>query len=31
VGAVSAWQMVSAITNGRLLARVDPAEPINTS
>lgn len=31
VGAVSAWQLASAITGGRLLAPAGPAESINTS
>ncbi len=31
IGAVSAWQLASAITNGRLLALAGPAESINTS
>jgi hypothetical protein len=31
VGAVSAWQLASAVTGGRLLAVVGPAGPTNTS
>ena len=31
VGAVSAWQLASAITGGRLLAPTGPAESINTN
>jgi hypothetical protein len=31
VGAVSAWQVASAVTGGRLLAPAGPSEPINTS
>lgn len=31
VGAVSAWQLASAVTGGRLLAPAGPAESINTS
>jgi hypothetical protein len=30
IGAVSAWQLVSAITGGRLLAPAGPAQSINT-
>jgi hypothetical protein len=31
VGAVSAWQLVAAISGGWLLAPTGPAGPINTS
>jgi hypothetical protein len=31
IGAVSAWQQVSALTGGRLLAPTGPGETINTS
>jgi hypothetical protein len=31
IGAVSAWQLVSAVTNGRLLAPAGTGEWINTS
>jgi len=31
VGAVSAWQLASAVTGGRLLAPTGPADSINTS
>jgi hypothetical protein len=31
VGAVSAWQLASAVTGGRLLAPAGPADSINTS
>ena len=30
IGAVSAWQLVSAVTGGRLLAPAGPGESINT-
>jgi hypothetical protein len=31
IGVVSAWQLASAVTNGRLLASAGPVESINTS
>jgi hypothetical protein len=31
IGAVSAWQLASAVSGGRLLAAAGPPQPINTS